>query len=252
MLFVTNDKKDLSNLYDLIKRIDMKNLFRLLLATSCATLLYVNSFSQSYPTDIDGYEIDTTEITQTVCLSECRHFISTNVLQFATGTANLNYELQLFPAMSVRVGAGTVLGTRILFNEAQQTCVPGGIYAIVNPRYYFPKAQDACMLQYGLSVSYKYWNYTAKDAVDLSGKTTEEKAAYNNDDNYIVEDGKVYEKVGQIEHLAGISVFGKGCIAGGLTAEMELGVGVGSRNSEFYFSPNFEMSFGWTFGKKKN
>ncbi len=225
----------------------MKKLFRLIIATSCAILSYVNSFAQ----DVESYEIDTTEITQTVCLSECKHFISTNVLQFATGTANLDYELHIVPAFSVRLGVGTIMGTRILFNEAQQTCIPGGIYGMVNPRFYFPKAQTACMLQYGLSVSYKYWNYTSKDAVDLSGKKAE-IAAYKNDDNYVVaDDGKVFEKVNQIEHLAGVSVFGKGCIAGGLTAEMELGIGMGARNNEFYFSPNFELSFGWTFGAKK-
>ncbi|MCQ2607305.1 MAG: hypothetical protein MJ197_01265 [Bacteroidales bacterium] len=226
----------------------MKNLFRLLFATSCSLLFYVNSFSQNYT---DSTEVDTLGVTQTVCLSECKHFISTNVLQFATGTANLNYELHFTPAFSVNLGIGTVMGTRILFNEAQQTCIPGGIYAKVNPRFYLPKAQTSCMIQYGVSASYKYWNYTSKDAVDLTGKTEEEKAAYKNDDNYVVSDGKVFEKVGQIEHLADVSAFGKACIAGGLTAEMEVGVGLGSRNNEFYFTPNLEMSFGWTFGAKK-
>ena len=66
---------------------------------------------------------------------------------------------------SLKVGVGTVLGTRILFNEAQLPCIPGGIYAMVEPRLYFKKSSEACMIQYGLSAAYKYWNFVGENVL---------------------------------------------------------------------------------------
>lgn len=206
---------------------------------------------------------DTAFITPTNCLAQHRHFISVNTLQFATGTANLNYECKITPQFSMKVGVGTLVGTRILFNEAQMPCIKGGKYGTIEARYYFKKASESCLLQYGLSAAYKYWNFVGENVLYSSKelnerfpktKTTEREAflkPYKENNHYNVTDDCVYEKEDMVEHLIDLSFFGKGCIAGGLTAEMEVGVGLGVLDKEFYFTPNLGLSFGWTFGKIK-
>lgn len=184
---------------------------------------------------------------------EYRQFISTNVLQIATGTANINYEYKFTPQFSVKLGVGTVMGTRILFKEEQQTCVMGGLYGMVQPRWYFQKASESCFIQYGLGFSYKYWNYTGEQNVteEVRAYYLSNKAKYSSNDDYaIISDDEIYySKANVIEHLGGVSFFGKGCIAGGLTTEVEVGLGVGTKYNEFYITPNIGVSFGWTFDK---
>ena len=234
----------------------MNNLFKLSIVTICVLSSSLSVFSQEL-------EIDTTAVTPTKCLASYRHFISVNTLQFATGTANINYECNIVPMFSLKVGVGTVLGTRILFNEAQLPCIPGGIYAMVEPRLYFKKSSEACMIQYGLSAAYKYWDFvgenvlasfTKNDKKNMSAYTYDGQplSYYENDDKYNVTSEGIYEKEDMVEHLGNISFFGKGCIAGGLTAEIEAGVGFGVKAEKFYFTPNLGISFGWTFGKKKS
>ncbi|MBO4777847.1 MAG: hypothetical protein J5588_05065, partial [Bacteroidales bacterium] len=77
-------------------------------------------------------------------------------------------------------------------------------------------------------------------------------ADMKNDSKYDVQkDGSVYEIKPEVEHLGGLSVFGKGCIAGGFTIELEAGFGLGTKAEKFYATPNLGLSFGWTFGAKK-
>ncbi|MCQ2960015.1 MAG: hypothetical protein MJ198_07500 [Bacteroidales bacterium] len=231
----------------------MKQLFKSTVLVFCILTSSINLFSQ----EIDL--ADTTDITPVKCLSEHRHFISTNTLQFATGTVNLNYECNIVPQFAVKVGVGTVMGMRILFNEAQQPCIPGGFYGMIEPRYYFLKASQSCMLQYGVSVSYKYWNFVGENL--LTTMSEFKKDGYMHDshnieyfkqnNHYNVTDDGIYEKEDMTEHLCGVAFFGKGCIASGLTAEIEVGFGMGAKANKFYFTPDLGLSFGWTFGKKK-
>lgn len=237
----------------------MKKLFKLIIVSFCLSAFSTNVFSQELVND-------TASLTPVHCLSSHRHFISFNTLQFATGTANINYECNIVPQFSIKVGVGTVMGTRILYNEAQLPCIPGGLYAMVEPRLYFKKALDACMLQYGLSVAYKYWNFVGEHQLtSISSKEDQTKINngtytydgksydyYKNNNHYNVTDDVIYEKEDMVEHLADISLFGKGSIAGGFTAEVEAGLGFGVKAKEFYFTPNLGISFGWTFGKKKS
>lgn len=232
----------------------MKNLLKSSLTIVCIAFLSANSYAQEQEIEFD------TAATSANCLSECRHFISTNVLQIATGTINLDYECHVVPQFSVKLGTGTILGTRILFNESQQPCIAGGFYGLVEPRFYFKKASEACLLQYGLGISYKYWNFTAENRyktmsefkTETNTMTNEEREAalqaYKDNDDYNVTDDAIYLKENQVEHLGGISAFGKACVAGGLTVEMELGIGLGTKAKEFYFTPNLGFSFGWSFG----
>ncbi len=243
----------------------MKKILLNIIAIMSLAACSLDVFSQ------EEFEYDTTAMTPAKCLSDSHHFISVNMLQFATGTVNLNYEYKIVPQFSIKVGAGTVLGSRILFNEAQQPCIAGGFYGLVEPRFYFKKASESCLIQYGLSASYKYWNFTAKNHIlskkefekefmsqntslkgqDLLDAMNEAKKnkwdSYKNDDTYSVTDEDIYEKCDEIEQLGTISFFGKGCIAGGLTAEVEVGVGLGVLDKDFYFTPNLGLSFGWTF-----
>ena len=225
----------------------MKKLFRLFTVSACALIFSTSLFSQ----EIDPN--DTTAITPTRCLAEYRQLVSINVLQFTTGTANVNYEIYVAPQFSMKFGVGTVLGSRILFKEAQQACIAGGIYGMVEPRWYFPKASQNCFIQYGLQLSYKYWNYTGKQDVteEAQADYLNNKAKYENDADYsVISDNEIYySKANVIEHLGGVSFFGKATIAGGLTSEFELGLGVGTKYNEFYITPNIGVSFGWTFDK---
>lgn len=227
----------------------MKKLFRFFTVSVCVLSFSISSFSQ----EVDP--IDTTAITPTKCLAEYRQLISTNVLQFATGTANINYEIYITPQFSMKFGVGTVLGSRILFKEAQQSCVAGGIYGMVEPRWYFPKASQNCFIQYGLEFSYKYWNYTGKQDVteEVQADYLNNKPKYENDADYsVISDNEIYySKANVLEHLGGVSFFGKGTIASGLTTEIELGFGVGTKYDNFYITPNIGVSFGWTFDKIK-
>ncbi len=235
----------------------MKNLLKTIVATACIATSSVFSYSQEI---IDYTEVDTSDMTKTICLSECRHFVSFNVLQLATGTLCLDYEFKIVPQFSVKIGAGTIMGTRILFNESQLPCIPGGFYGTIEPRYYFKKASESCLLQYGIGVSYKYWNFVGEHLLTtiddfnslhkgkLNGKTLD---YYNENNHFNVTDDGIYEKEDMVEHLGGVSFFGKGCIASGLTAEFEVGFGLGVKAEEFYFTPNLGLSFGWTFGKIK-
>lgn len=236
----------------------MKNLFKSSVVTVCLLISSLLLFSQEI-------QYDTTAITPTKCLSSYRHYISVNALQFATGTANINYECNIVPQFSLKVGVGTVLGTRILFNEAQLPCVPGGLYALVEPRFYFKKASESCLLQYGLSLAYKYWDFVGKNHVTTYSKEYNkliDKSTYRYDgqpleyykenDDYVVTKDEIYKIEDMVEHLCDISFFGKASIAGGFSVEMETGLGFGVKADKFYFTPNLGMSFGWTFGKKKS
>lgn len=246
----------------------MKRLFKLVAIVVCLIMSSYMSFAQDIDNDFAWTD---TVSSPTKCLPEYRFFISANTLQFATGTINLNIETKITKSFSLKLGGGTVLGTRILFNEAQQPCIAGGFYGMVEPRFYLKKATENCMLQYGVSVAYRYWNFTAENHfmsindfntdfnskhTDLSGEAlvTARNAAldsYRDDDDYNVTDDDIYMKEDQVEHLGVLSFFGKASIVGGLTAEMALGVGLGTKADDFYFTPNIELSFGWTFGKIK-
>ncbi len=225
----------------------MKKIIRFFSVSSCVLLLSTGLFAQEINSN------DTLALTPTKCLAEYRQFISTNVLQIATGTANINYEIKIVPQFSMKVGVGKVMGTRILFKEEQQTCVMGGFYGMVHPRWYIAKARENFFIQNGLGVSYKYWNYTGEQDVteDVQADYLNDKNKYKNDVNYtVVSDDEIYySKANVIEHLGGVSFFGKGCIAGGLTTEVEVGFGLGTKYNEFYFTPNIGVSFGWTFDK---
>lgn len=234
----------------------MKSLVKLSVVTICLLVSSMVLSAQELP-------YDTTMLTPTKCLASHRHFISVNALQFATGTANINYECNIVPQFSIKAGVGTVLGTRLLYNEAQLPCIPGGVYAMVEPRYYFKQPSTACVLQYGMSLTYKYWsfvgeklltNFTTEDKKNKTNYTYEGKplSYYEENNHYNVTNDGIYEKENMIEHLCDISFFGKGCIASGLTAEIEVGMGLGVLAEKFYFTPNLGMSFGWTFGKKKS
>lgn len=233
----------------ILKKYFMKKIVEVIAVVLCLSVYSNMAFAQEVPA------IDTTEATPVKCLSEHRHYISLNVLQFATGTANLNYEVSLFAPLSLKLGVGTVMGTRILFNESQQPCMPGGFYGMISPRWYPSRASKACLIQYGVGLSYKYWNYTGEEHYssikDLTAKG-EDIETYKKDDNYNVTDSDVYKKEDVVEHLGGLYVLGKGGIASGLTIEFELGFGLGVKSDDFYFTPNLGMSFGWTFGKKKS
>lgn len=246
----------------------MKNLFKSALLFCCLLICSYSSFSQEE--SIEMFPSDTI-VSPTKCLSEHRFFISANMLQFATGTINLNIETKITKYFSVKLGGGTITGTRILFNEAQQPCIAGGFYGTVEPRLYLKKATENCMLQYGVSVAYRYWNYTAENHYmsindfntdfnnnhkELTGEalSAARKAAldsYRDNEDYNVTDDDIYLKDEQIEHLGDLSFFGKASVVGGLTAEMAVGVGLGTKADDFYFTPNIELSFGWTFGKIK-
>lgn len=246
----------------------MKNLFKSSVIFGCLLICSYVSFSQE---DDFGLVPTDTIVSPTKCLPEYRFFVSANTLQFATGTLNLNIETKVVDGFSVKLGAGTVLGTRILFNETQRPCIPGGFYGTIEPRFYFKKATENCLLQYGVSVAYRYWDFTAENLEmsitdfnrefnnknsGLSGDAliVAREAAldvYRDDNAYNVTDDGIYSKEDQIEHLGVLSFFGKASVVGGLTAEMALGLGFGTIADEFYFTPNIELSFGWTFGKIK-
>ncbi|MBP5584207.1 MAG: hypothetical protein J6X43_09710 [Bacteroidales bacterium] len=217
--------------------------------------LMLSEFAFSQDIDIN----DSTAMTPTVCLAEKGHMISVNVLQFAVGTANINYECHFTPQTSIKLGVGCQTGSR-LTTKGQQAGVAGGLYGMVQPRYYFKKASENCFIQYGLALSYKYWSYDAKYDITkdlqaqypLKDDYDENVAKLKNDSNYDVQkDGSVYEIKPEVEHLGGLSLFGKGCIAGGFTIELEAGFGLGTKAEKFYATPNLGFSFGWTFGAKK-
>lgn len=217
--------------------------------------LMLSEFVFSQDIDIN----DSTAMTPTVCLAEKRHMISLNVLQFAVGTANINYECHFTPQTSIKLGVGCQTGSR-LTSKGQQAGVAGGIYGMVQPRYYFKKASENCFIQYGLALSYKYWSYDAKFDItkDIQAQNSTKEsydaaiADMKNDSKYDVQkDGSVYEIKPEVEHLGGLSFFGKGCIAGGFTIELEAGFGLGTKAEKFYATPNLGLSFGWTFGAKK-
>ncbi len=165
------------------------------------------------------------------CLSEHRHFISINALQFIVGTANLNYEFTFTKRASIKVGGGTILGYRILTQE-HILVDKNARYLIVEPRFYTFNSTMNCWMHVAFAVSYKYWDYVQKNVLDEKDPRT---------------GNSLYDLENVTSHMGGVSIIGKHPVSGGFTFEYQLGVDVGMLAKTMYVSPNLGFSMGWIF-----
>lgn len=167
------------------------------------------------------------------CLYEQKSYVSLNLLQFVVGTANVNYEYFLSKQISLKAGVGTVIGYRIFVDE-YQNCLPGGMYALIEPRWYTFQSTKNCWMQIGIAASYKYWSYTENkliEDVDADAEVTDLS----------------YKEIPQTHHQGGLSIVGKHPVSGGFTFEYQAGIGAGQKNSTILLSPNVGFSIGWIF-----
>jgi len=165
------------------------------------------------------------------CLYEHKSFASLNLLQFVVGTANINYELFVSKQISVKAGVGTVIGYRIFVDE-YENCLPGGVYATFEPRWYSFQSTKNCWMQIGVGASYKYWNYILNEM---------QEEIINNESVFS------YKEIEQTHHQFGVSVIGKHPVSGGFTFEYQAGVAGGEKNNTVLLTPNVGFSVGWIF-----
>ncbi len=202
---------------------EMRNFFAILFVCLISNLFV---FAQDSDTQTQEYD-DAADSIYLKCLYKHRHFISTNTLQFVVGTMNLNYEFRFANQYSLKVGAGSVLGYRILVEE-HVIVAPGSRYFLVEPRFYTFSSTKNCWMQVGFALSYKNWDYNQRIA----------------DESTDVEDDYFEKHIQQ--HMLGASIVGKHPVSGGFTFEYQLGVDVGTLDEDSYVSPNFGFSMGWT------
>lgn len=165
------------------------------------------------------------------CLYETKHFISTNTLQFIVGTANINYEYMLTKQASIKIGAGTIMGYRILVEE-HIIVDKGSRYILLEPRYYTPNAASNCWMNIAIGFSYKYWDYTQKEPTDDKDPITNKT---------------IYTTSPIKSHMFGTSLIGKHPVTAGFTFEYQIGIDMGILQNKTYISPNIGFSMGMIF-----
>lgn len=183
--------------------------------------------------EITIIESESIDSAQAKCLYKQRHFVSTNIAQYVVGIANVQYELFIVPQVSMKFAVGSTMGYRLLVNKFEST-QPGGLYAMVEPRWFTYESTQNCWMNLGFGLSYKLWDYTEKEIISDTNAANQEPT-------------KSYKEIHQREHLVSASFIGKHIVSGSVAFEYQLGAGAGVKNNSFIVSPQVGLSLGWIF-----
>ena len=179
------------------------------------------------------------------CLNETKHYVSSNLLQFVVGTANINYEYMITNRFSMKIGAGKLLGHRFLTNELQYVNTSknsisfndfytGLHYYTIEPRFYTFNSTKNCWMNIAFALQYKFWDYQQNIPKKVENEDTGETTT-------------VYSTKNIQHHQFGASLLGKHPVSGGFTFEYQAGIGVGPKSGTVYVTPNVGFSIGWIF-----